>query len=735
MSAGHSAADEAARYLAEAEAFEYASAKARQMYRNFMTGAAGERKLADLMEPLVEQDYYVLADRAWPGSSTANVDFIVVGPSGVFLVDAKAWGQVSIDNGRVFQGQDDVTEKFENFASLREITEASLADVGIAPGEIRVAAFFMGKSALRGAVCGVDLVSEDLAIRYLLDRGTRLRPIEIHAARAALEVLFPPIVAHSRPVELTLVEPVIETTFDDALITLEEIEDALLSSIMVKPIEEWMAFLHPDQARLARRSFNGPSRIRGAAGTGKTVVGLHRAAYIARTRPGTVLVTTFVRTLPAVLSSLMQRMSPEVADRIEFSGIHSFALKLLRERGVGTHLDPAKASLAFDHAWRTSGMNTELARIDSDKDYWRDEVLTVIKGRGLTKFEQYAALSRIGRKRGLNGTQRHAVWQLHGAYHYALRAAQVHDFADIILLAEQSLKKTPLEGYCAVVVDEAQDLSCAMIRMLHSIVGDRHDGLNLIGDGQQTIYPGGYTLSEADISIAGRGVIMTKNYRNTIEIADFALSLVAGDEFVDIEGTPSKADVTSEVTRHGAQPEVAHFTSRAGHDRSLIEHVQNLLSVGVRLGDIGILAHTTFAADDVSTALATAGLPSIGLLDYTGTSVDAIKVGTIKRAKGLEFKQVLVVRTPPPAARTGASLRGLGRDRAARARATGVVRGDDACAGWVVGGGCLVKHSGEGRETHLRFLLGLTHEISRRTSRHSFGHLSLARRKARVRPI
>lgn len=647
MAAGHSAAGEAARYLAEAEAFEYASKKARQMYRNFMTGAAGERKLADLMEPLAEQDYYVLADRAWPGSPTSNVDFVVVGPSGVFLVDAKAWKQVSVHNGRVFQGQDDVSERFENFASLRDITEATLADVGIAPGEIRVAAFFMGESGLRGTAAGVDLVSEDLAVRYLLDRGTRLRPIEIHAARAALEVLFPPIVARLRPIELTQVEPVIETTYDDALITLEEIEDALLSSIMVKPIEEWMAFLHPDQARLARRSFNGPSRIRGAAGTGKTVVGLHRAAYIARTRPGTVLVTTFVRTLPAVLSSLMQRMAPEVADRVEFCGIHAFALKLLRERGVGTHLDPVKASLAFDRAWRTAGLNTELARIDNNRDYWRDEILNVIKGRGLTKFEQYASLSRIGRKRGLNGTQRHAVWQLHGAYHFALREAHVHDFADIILLAEQSLKRTPLEGYSAVVVDEAQDLSCAMIRMLHSIAGDRPDGLNLIGDGQQTIYPGGYSLSEANISIAGRGVIMTKNYRNTVEIADFALSLVAGDEFVDIEGAPSKADVTSEVVRHGAQPEVTRFTSRAGHDRSLIEHVRSLLLAGVSLGDIGILTPTNFAANDVSKALTAVGLKSVELLDYDGTPVEAIKVGTIKRAKGLEFKQVLVVRTPP----------------------------------------------------------------------------------------
>jgi len=99
--------------------------------------------------------------------------------------------------------------------------------------------------------------------------------------------------------------------------------------------------------------------------------------------------------------------------------------------------------------------------------------------------------------------------------------------------------------------------------------------------------------------------------------------------------------------RHGAKPKVTRFTSRAGHDRSLIEHVRTLLLAGVHLGDTGILTSTNFDANDVSKELAAAGLKSIELLVYDGKPVDAIKVGTIKRAKGLEFKQVLVVRTPP----------------------------------------------------------------------------------------
>jgi superfamily I DNA/RNA helicase len=121
---------------------------------------------------------------------------------------------------------------------------------------------------------------------------------------------------------------------------------------------------------------------------------------------------------------------------------------------------------------------------------------------------------------------------------------------------------------------------------------------------------------------------------------------VAGDEFVDIEGLMSKADLPAQIMRHGTKPKVTRFTSRSGHDRSLVEHVRTLLAAGTRPGDIGILTHTNYAATDVIKALASTGVRTVELLKYDGKPVDAVKVGTIKRAKGLEFKQVLVVRTP-----------------------------------------------------------------------------------------
>ncbi|MCO5293472.1 MAG: AAA family ATPase [Homoserinimonas sp.] len=646
MAAGHSAAGEAARLRAEAEQAEYVARTKQEMARNYEAAAKSERWLGALLKPLADRGYTILEDRKWPGSKKAQVDFVLIGPSGIYIVDAKSWKDVTIENDRIYQGQDDVTDRFDGLTSLGNLVEEALADIGIAPGEVHLVAVFTNRRGLRARVGGVEIVGRDVALHHLIGCGDRLDTDVIQRVRTVLEELLPPYAMPEGPTELTLPAPVIPITEQEALISIEEIENALWANVLAKPVESWMAYLHPDQARLARRTFNGPSRIRGAVGTGKTVVALHRAAYIARTRPGKVLVTTYVRTLPSVLSALMNQMSPDIADRIEFRGIHGFAIDLLKSRNVTFRLEPEKADRAFRSAWSSMGKENPLVQIDERISYWKEEVLSVIKGRGLTRFEDYVQLPRAGRSRRLSSENRIAVWKLHTAYDTELRKLGIVDFEDVILLAEQNLRSTPLEGYCAVIVDEAQDMSCAMIRMLHAIVGDRPDGLSLVGDGQQTIYPGGYNLAEAGVSLHGRGVILNRNYRNTAEILDFASRLVEGDEYFDIEGAPAQGDATVEVMRHGPEPKVGNFKSRAKHDDSVMEHVKSLIAQGVALGDIGILAHTNRAATEVGNLLTKAGIAWIELLKYDGMPTDAIKVGTIKRAKGLEFKQVLVVRTP-----------------------------------------------------------------------------------------
>jgi superfamily I DNA/RNA helicase len=420
-----------------------------------------------------------------------------------------------------------------------------------------------------------------------------------------------------------------------------------------------MTFLHPYQAKLVRRTFNGPARIRGAAGTGKTVVGLHRAAYLARAHPTErVLFTTFVKTLPAVMSNLLRRMEPGVADRVDFVHVHGFAREVLRERGIPINLNGRKAKDLWSKSWATLPDDHKSRLCERagtrDAEYWREEVQDVIKGRGLVTFEAYAECARPGRAIRLNMEDRRSVWALHRAYDLLLREAGIDDFHDLVLRAESAIRARPWEGYAAVIVDEAQDLSLSAVRMLHSLVGDATDAFTLIGDGQQSIYPGGYVLSEAGISLAGRGVVLDINYRNTLEIQRFANDLVAASSYTDIDDdTPDGRDASVDgdvgplEQRHGPAPSVQVFSTRRAHNEALVARVRNALSVtGVGRGDIAILCDTNGQARDAEALLMADGIPTLDLLRYDGLTSDAVKVGTIKRAKGLEFKAVLLPWTP-----------------------------------------------------------------------------------------
>lgn len=646
MPAGDSAGAEARRQLALADAHAAAAEEARATAARYSIADVTEKATARTLAPLAAVGHHLLADRRWPGSRRAQVDLVVVGPGGVFIVDTKAWRDVSIADGRIYRGQDDATDELMNLADLGYTIEGSLAEVGLAPGEVHAVVVLAGRVSVNESVGPVRVIGEKDVLRHIASYGTRLTPSQVDVVLSASLDLLPEVNAPA-PISVTVPEPALprdDRPVQGSLLSEDEVQSALLDGMLASPIEEWMSFLHPTQARLVRRSFNGPARIRGAAGTGKTVVALHRAAYLARSRPGRILVTTFVRTLPDVLRSSLERMAPEAVDRVDFLGVHEFARGLLDERGVRVRVHGKQIEEAFTSAWRDVGQSGVLGASSRDSLYWKDEIAHVIKGRGLTTFEEYAALTRAGRRYRLTIEQRRAVWDLRVAYDQRLRAAGVHDWADQILLAERELDRQPLtDRYTAVVVDEAQDLSSAMVRMLYRLVGDADDAFMLVGDGQQTIYPGGYTLAEIGVDIAGRGVVLDANYRNTQQILEFASRLVAGDEYADIDGIVGPGERPARVSREGPSPMLVRCASWAQREHRLIDHVRSTLrTVGTGPGDIGVLCLTRHGVRTYAAALRRAGIPVVELTEYDGRPTDGVKVGTIKRAKGLEFKQVLL---------------------------------------------------------------------------------------------
>lgn len=670
MPAGDSAAHEAHRQLALAAAHEKAAVEARATASRYGVASATEQRTARALAPLAAAGYHLLADRRWPGSRRAQVDMVVVGPGGVFVVDTKAWADVTIARDRILRGQEDVTEDLMALADLAYRTEGELAEIGLAPGEVHAVAVLAGRHGVEERVGPVRVVGERDVLQLVARRGSRLGPREVDRVLARCLEWFGQV-GEPAPVTTTLPEPVLpaprvpELVPDDAagrpvvpsprtppaaaedepLHSEEEVRRAMLQGLMAAPVEEWMAFLHPAQARVVRRSYNGPARIRGAAGTGKTVVGLHRAAYLARTREGKVLVTTYIRTLPDVLRQMLTRLAPDVVDRVELAGVHETAKRILDERGVSVRIDGRQIAAAWTAAWGKVAGGSIIDTDRHEQDYWHEEVSSVIKGRGLTRWEQYADLPRLGRRHRLGPQQRRVVWELYQAYDAELRDRGVHDFADQIALAEAELRREPpAERYTAVVVDEAQDLTCMMLRMLHGLVGDGTDGLTLVGDGQQTIYPGGFTLAEAGISVAGRGTVLDVNYRNTREILQFASMLVRDDEFADIEGATARGDRPAQVPRSGPKPLYVRCSGEADRQRRLVQRVHEVVAeVGTNFGDVGVLSLSRRGVEDATETLRRAGIPVVNLEQYDGVPVNRVKVGTVKRAKGLEFKQVLVV--------------------------------------------------------------------------------------------
>ncbi|MBO1031394.1 UvrD-helicase domain-containing protein [Tessaracoccus sp. SD287] len=643
MAAGESAGTEARRQVALAEAHERAAVDARAMAGRYGIAEVTEKRVARVLAPLSAMDYHLLGDRRWPGTRRAQVDLVVVGPGGLFIVDTKAWREVSIDNDRVYRGDADVTDDLFALVDLADKVQADMAEIGLAPGEVRPLVVLAGRSGVDVTVNGVRILGERDVLRAIASHGSRLTPGQVDTVLARALNLFSQLNAPA-PVVASVPEPVVPAAPQEPLMSDEEISDALLQGVLAQPVEEWMSFLHPQQAKLVRRSFPGPSRVRGPAGTGKTVVGLHRAAHLARTTEGRILVTTFVKTLPVVLRELLHRLAPETVERVEFTGMHAFARRILQERGIGVEVDPKGSDDAFTQAWHQVGAPSPLADLGLGERYWDEEIQYVLKGRGVTRFEDYAEMARTGRRQRLSVNSRRIVWDLYQAYDENLRSRGIHDYADLILLAEQDLVREPMKGrYSAVIVDEAQDLSLAMIRLLHSLVGDETDGLTLIGDGQQSIYPGGYSLSEAGVSVAGRGVVLDVNYRNTAQIVSFAQRLVDGSEYADIEGVVSQGDRPSSVPRSGPEPVISRFSGWRQMNEAMLARIADVTKeVSTGLGDVAVLCLTRRSAQAAATVLQKAGVPVVELEKYTGKPVDAVKVGTIKRAKGLEFKQVLI---------------------------------------------------------------------------------------------
>lgn len=418
-----------------------------------------------------------------------------------------------------------------------------------------------------------------------------------------------------------------------------------LMDILARPFDTWRVFLHPSQHRIAYRpSYNGPARVVGGPGTGKTVVALHRALHLARRLPQdapdeSILFTTFTRDLAADLRKSLELLIPEpgLRAKIHVVNVDALANHVVRnDRG-------APLRLVADHRDITARWGRIARKLDIDfadvflEQEWRHVVLA----QDLRSPEAYLKASRTGRGTALGPLRRAQVWRAVEAFTEELRKAGEWTFLQVCAEAARLLgERSGERPYRHVVVDEAQDLHPAQWRMLRALVAPGPDDLFLSGDTHQRIYGNKVSLRSLGIPVTGRSTRLRINYRTTQEILAWSTALLTGKRIDDMDnGDESLTGYRSAF--HGDLPRVRGSVTKREELEGLVAQIQEWSSVGVALHDIGIAVRYMQLGKDIAQALERAAIP-VTILGRSAATDAAVRIGTMHRMKGLEFRCMAV---------------------------------------------------------------------------------------------
>ncbi len=421
--------------------------------------------------------------------------------------------------------------------------------------------------------------------------------------------------------------------------------DAELARLLNAPMATWTAFLHPTQRKLAYNNVNGPLKVTGSAGTGKTVVALHRARHLA-SQGKRVLLTSYVTTLCDNLRFNLKVLcdSDELA-HITVATVHAQALAVLKSAGEDV--------VPIDDSSLRETIEKCCEHLDCplDPSGLVGEWSHVIADQGLTSWPEYRSASRAGRGRPLSVRDRKAVWQIFERVFQALDQTGKSDWPTLCRRATAALNQGKATSpFDAVVVDELQDLTVQDLRLLLALGGDGPDGLTLVGDSGQRIYSRPIVLSKLGIKVVGRSHTLRINYRTTEQIKRFADRVLAGTSD-DMDG--GTEDRRARSLLRGPEPKVAGFKTAAEQADFIAQNCRRLTEGGLAAEEIAVFARSKKLLEPVREQLVAAGLAALPLDRSGDDDRPGVRLGTMHRAKGLEFKAVFVAdaskaHLPPP---------------------------------------------------------------------------------------
>lgn len=418
-----------------------------------------------------------------------------------------------------------------------------------------------------------------------------------------------------------------------------------LRRIMAEPLEKWRVFLHPTQRKIVNKKYSGAARVLGGAGTGKTVVAMHRAKHLAAGLKDKerILFTTFTANLASDIKDNLRKICTlDEFRKIDVINLDAWVSQFLREHGYPAEIVyDEKAQKLWDEAVMGNDFSGEFPVIFYEEEYNR-----VVVAQEAFSLEKYVKASRTGRGTRLDRKKRMQIWKVFEAYQNLMKENQVRDINTAMYECRLLIEKASSETrYKHVIVDEGQDLSTNAFRLLRSIAGEEHENdIFIVGDAHQRIYKNKAVLSKCCINIRGRSSVLRINYRTTEEIRKAAFALLNGISFDNLDDSFDTDDRCQSLT-HGTVPEVIATANANEEFDTIMEKIKGLMDGGVSAKNICIVARTHKLLDDYIAHFTSSG---IRCYEIKGNKADdrgleGIRVATMHRVKGLEFQYVFIV--------------------------------------------------------------------------------------------
>lgn len=416
-----------------------------------------------------------------------------------------------------------------------------------------------------------------------------------------------------------------------------------LAEMLTAPLESWRVFLHPSQRALVEWDVNGPIQVLGGAGTGKTVVLMHRAVHQAKSLPsgGNVLVTTYTKNLALDIAEHLRALAGDDYDKIEVTNLNAWAARFLGSQGI-------RMKVASDDQQKDAWSEAMLAEsLDLPLTFYTDEWNKVVQANDVLERAEYFKVRRVGRGTGLNRAQRAAVWTVFERYRGELERRSVVEFEDMIREARMMLEKTPgLAQYDAVLADEIQDFRAADLKLLRALVKEGPNDLFLVGDPHQRIYGHKTTLGSCGIEVRGRSRRLKINYRTTQKIGELATRILKGMVIDDMDGGEDNLKGYHSL-RQGEEPIEKWFVKQQDEAKFVIDIVKSWLKEpDVQPRDICLTARNSpILASRYQRLLEGAGISVVTVDAKTPESQldpEAVRLSTMHRLKGLEFPRLIL---------------------------------------------------------------------------------------------